>query len=177
MSCVPHVIQLSFHQQVRMVYIPHFKTNLFCIFYQFDLVCNKAFQGWLAKSMVYVGMLIVTIPMGMVSDRYGRLKVLYPSIVITTTVGFVSAFATKFWQILVSRFFVGSVLYSVFMPIFILSGEFVGPRYRPLSQTVIWIAFTAVLLVLALMAYFVRTWRTLMILCTAPWIFVLIFWK
>ena len=151
--------------------------QLFCIFYQFDLVCDKAFQGWLAKSMVYIGKAIVTIPLGMISDRYGRLITLYPSILIITTVGFASAFATKFWQVLVSRFFVGSVIYGVYMPMFILSGEFVGPRFRPLSQTIMWFAFSVVLLVLALMAFFVRTWRTLMILCTAPWIFVLIFWK
>ena len=159
--------------RVRMISI----LQLVCIFYQFDLVCDKAFQGWLAKSMVYIGMVIVTIPLGMISDRFGRLKTLYPSIVVIVTVAFASAFATKFWQLLVSRFFVGSVIYGVFIPIFILSGEFVGPRYRPLSQTIMWFAFTAGLMALALMAYFVRTWRTLMILCAAPWIFVLIFWK
>ena len=140
-------------------------------------MCDKAFQGWLAKAMVYIGKATATIPLGMISDRYGRLKTIYPSIVIIITVGFASSFATKFWQVLVSRFLVGCVAYSAYMPIFILSGEFVGPRYRPLSQTIIWFASTAVLMVLALIAYFVRTWRILMILCTAPWIFVLIFWK
>ena len=140
-------------------------------------MCDKAFQGWLAKAMVYLGQVLVTIPLGMISDRYGRLKMLYPSIVIITTVGFASAFATELWQLMVSRLFLGSVIYGVYMPIFILSGEFVGPRYRPLSQTVMWFAFSAALLLLALMAYFARTWRIVMILCTGPWIFVLIFWK
>ncbi len=149
----------------------------FLYFHQLDLVCDEAVYGWLAKSMVYIGMAIVTIPLGMISDRYGRLITLYPSILIIITVGFASAFATKYWQFLVSRFVVGSVIYGVYFPMFILSGEFVGPRYRPLSQTIMWFAFTVVLLVLALMAFFVRTWRTLMILCTAPWIFVLVFWK
>ena len=140
-------------------------------------MCDDAVYGWLAKSMVYIGKAIVTIPLGMVSDRYGRLITLYPSTLIIVVVGFASAFATKYWQFLVSRFFVGSVIYGVYFPMFILSGEFVGPRYRPLSQNVMWFAFTVVLLTLALMAFFVRTWRTLMILCTAPWIFVLVFWK
>ncbi len=62
-----------------------------------------------------------------------------------------------YWQFLVSRFFLGSVIYGIYLPMFIMSGEFVGPRYRPLSQTILWFAFTAVLLVLALMAFFVRT--------------------
>ncbi|XP_028391757.1 solute carrier family 22 member 15-like isoform X2 [Dendronephthya gigantea] len=144
---------------------------------QFDLVCDDAFKGWLAKSMVYIGMTVVTIPLGMISDRYGRLITLYPSLFVIIFVGFASAFATEYWQFLVSRFFVGSVIYGAYFPIFILSGEFVGPKYRPLSQTVMWFAFSVILLLLALMAFFVRTWRTLMILCNAPWVFVFIFWK
>ena len=127
--------------------------------------------------MVYIGMTMMTIPLGMISDRYGRLITLYPSLLVIMIFGFASAFVTEYWQFLVSRFFVGSVIYGAFFPIFILSGEFVGPKYRPLSQTVMWFAFSVILLILALMAFFVRTWRTLMILCNAPWIFVLIFWK
>ncbi len=140
-------------------------------------MCDDAVYGWLATSMIYVGKAVFAIPLATISDRYGRLKSLYPSVLIIITVGFASAFATKYWQFLVSRFVVGAMIYGIYLPLFIMSGEFVGPRYRPLSQTVIWFAFTAVLLVLALMAFFVRTWRTLMILCTAPWIFVLAFWK
>ena len=140
-------------------------------------MCDDAVYGWLATSMVYIGITVGTIPLGMISDRYGRLMVLYPSILIIIIVGFASAFATKYWQFLVSRFVVGAMVYGVLLPVFVLSGEFVAPRYRPLSQNVMWFAFTADLMVLALMAFFVRTWRTLMILCTAPWIFVLVFWK
>ena len=127
--------------------------------------------------MIYIGSATAAIPLGMISDRYGRLKTLYPSILTIIIVGFASAFATEYWQFLVSRFLLGSVVHSVLLPIFVLSGEFVGPQYRPLSQNVMWFAFATVLLVLALMAYFVRTWRILMILCTAPWIFVALFWK
>ena len=140
-------------------------------------MCDDAVYGWLATSMLHVGQAIFVIPLATISDRYGRLKSLYPTVLIIITVGFASAFATKYWQFLVSRFVVGAMIYGIYLPLFIMSGEFVGPRYRPLSQTVIWFAFTVVLLVLALMAFFVRTWRTLMILCTAPWIFVLAFWK
>ena len=93
------------------------------------------------------------------------------------TVGFISAFATKYWHFLVARFFSGGVKFGVLFSITILSGEFVGPHYRPFSQNVSWIASTFQQLILSLMAYFVRTWRTLAILCTAPWIFVFVFAK
>ena len=127
--------------------------------------------------MTYIGMSCFTIPLGILADRYGRLAPLFPSITIVIVVGFASSFATQYWQLLLSRFVVGSFLYGVLFPIFILSGEFVGPHYRPLSQTIMWFAFSTTLLVLAVMAYFVRGWRTLMILGTAPCLVVLVFWK
>lgn len=139
-------------------------------------MCDDAVYGWLAKSMMYFGMTVASLPLGVISDRFGRLVTIYPSLLFIIIVGFASAFATKYWQFLVSRFFVGAVIYGISLPVFVMSGEFVGPRYRPLSQMIMWLAFTFVLLVLALMAYFVRTWRTLMILCTGPWIFILVFW-
>ncbi|XP_020610320.1 organic cation/carnitine transporter 6-like [Orbicella faveolata] len=51
------------------------------------------------------------------------------------------------------------------------------PEKRALAGTVVWFYFTATLMILGLIAYFVRNWRTLMILSSAPWIFTLAFWK
>ena len=144
---------------------------------QFDLVCDQAVYGSLAISIGSIGEAIVSIPLGLLSDRYGRLWTLYPCLFIMITVGFASAFATKYWHFLVSRLFSGAVMFGVIYSISSLSGEFVGPRYRPLSQIVTWVAATFELLILTLMAYFVRTWRTLTILCTAPWIVGLVFAK
>ena len=99
------------------------------------------------------------------------------SLFVMITVGFASAFATKYWQFLISRFISRGVIAGVISSIVTLSGELVGPRWRPVSQNSIWVAYTCQLLLLTLIAYFVRTWRTLTILCSAPCIFVFIFAK
>ena len=63
---------------------------------------------------------------------------------------------------------------GVIFTVSILAGELVGPRWRPLAQNSIWIAFTFQLVVLTLIAFFVRTWRALIILRPALWIFVFV---
>ena len=140
-------------------------------------MCDYATYGSLAVSIGPISEAIFTIPLGILSDRYGRLWTLYPSLLIMTTVGFLSSFATKYWQFLVARIFSGSTMFGVIFAITILSGEFVGPHHRPLSQTIVWMASTFQTLFLAFMAYFVRSWRTLVILCNAPWILLLVFAK
>lgn len=140
-------------------------------------MCDYAFYGSLAVSIDSIGQAVFIIPIGMLSDHYGRRWIPYISLFIIITVAFASAFSTKYWHFLISRLISCGVTAGVISTISTLSGELVGPRWRPLSQNLIWIAFTFHLLVLTLMAYFVRTWRTLAILCSAPWIFVFVFAK
>ena len=144
---------------------------------EFDLVCDYANYGSLAVSIGSISEAIFTIPLGVLSDRFGRLWTLYPSLVIMTTVGTLSSFAAKYWHFLVARIFSGSATFGVIFTITILSGEYVGPHHRPLSQTIVWVASTFETLLLACMAYFVRSWRNLVILCNAPWILLLVFAK
>ena len=124
-----------------------------------------------------LGEVVSTVPLGLLSDHYGRRWVVFPCLLLTITVGFASSFSTKYWHFLVSRFFGGGVLLSLLCSIDILAGEAVGSRRRPLVQNTVWIACSSNLLILTLMAYFVRTWRLLMIVCTAPWTFVFVFAK
>ena len=125
--------------------------------------------------MGYIGLAIFTIPLGALSDRFGRLSTLYPSYLLMIAAGLGSAFATDYWQFLVSRLLSNGMVNGVTNPISVLSAEFVGSRWRPLSQNAMWIAFTVELLILTLIAYFVRTWRTFAIICSAPWVITLVF--
>jgi len=46
---------------------------------------------------------------------------------------------------------------------FVLVTELVGPEKRALAGTLVWLFFTAALMVLGLKVYFIRNWRTLLI--------------
>lgn len=144
---------------------------------EFDLVCNRAFLAWLANAMLFFGWAIGAIVLGLVADKYGRKSVLFPSIIVVLVVSFAMAFAKVFWIVAVCRFIIGFFEAGCFLSMFVLATELVGPEKRALAGTLVWFYFTAALMVLGLKAYFVRNWSTLLILSSAPWVFILIFWR
>ena len=107
--------------------------------------------------------------------RFGRLKVLFPSVAVMIIVGFLSAFSPNFWVFLTTRIIVGFFKPGAGLLMFIMASEFVGERYRPLCGIILWTAFTLALVLLGVQAYFICSWKTLFIVCTAPYIFVLAF--
>ena len=139
-------------------------------------MCKNSFYGWLAKSMQFFSSTVCSIPVGIISDRYGRLWTLYPSVLGMCAVGFASAFATQYWQFLITRFVVGICLNGCIVSVLVLSSEYVGPRYRSHSLFMLWNIWAVVYLILGGIGYGVREWRTVMIVCSAPWIFLLVFW-
>jgi len=127
--------------------------------------------------MLFFGLALGSIILGFVADKYGRKSVLFPSMCVVLVVTFAMAFAKSSWAVLLCRGIIGFFEAGCFLSMFVLATELVGPEKRALSGTLVWIYFTGALLILALKAYFVRNWRILVILSSAPWIFVLFFWK
>ena len=127
--------------------------------------------------MLFFGCAVGAIVLGLVADKYGRKSVLFPSVFVVLVVTFAMAFAKAFWIVAVCRVIVGFFEAGCFLSMFVLATELVGPEKRALAGTLVWFYFTAALMVLALKAYFVRNWRNLLILSSAPCIFILIFWK
>ncbi|CAH3146158.1 unnamed protein product, partial [Porites evermanni] len=144
---------------------------------EFDLVCDRAFLGWLANAILYFGWAVGSLVLGTVADKCGRKNVLFPSLTVMLVVTFAMAFAKAVWVVLAFRFIIGVCQSGAFQSIFVLSTELVGPEKRALATAALWFYYTGALMVLGLKAYLVRDWRMLMILSSAPWIFILVFWK
>ena len=147
------------------------------MFLQFDLVCGRGFLAWIANAIVFYGWAVGVVILGAFADKYGRKTILFPSLLIVLLFSFAMAFAKVFWVVALCRFIVGFFEVGCQLSMFVLATELVGPEKRALAGTVVWFYFTAALMILSLIAYFVRNWRTLMILSSAPWIFTLAFWK
>ncbi len=99
-------------------------------------------------------------------------------IVSTSTimiVGLVSAFSPSFAFYAVTRVIVGFFIPGTSVQMFVLVSEFAGPKYRPLAGITLWIAFSFSIALLGLKAYFIRTWKLLVIVCTAPYFIVFVF--
>lgn len=144
---------------------------------QFDLYCDKETYSLIATSMVFVCWAIGAVILGWVADKYGRKMVLLPSTAAVLFLSLISAFSPSFGFYAVIRVLIGFFVPGSSVQMFILISEFVGPKHRPLAGITLWLAFSCSLALLGLKAYFIRTWKMLMIACTAPYFFILLFFK
>lgn len=145
--------------------------------FQFDLVCSRAFLAWLANAILFFGWAVGGIVLGILADKYGRKSVFFPSLLVVLLGTFAMAFGKVFWVVAFCRFIIGFFQAGCLLSMFVLAIELVGPEKRALAGSIGWYYFTAALMVLGLKAYYVRNWRTLTIISSAPWIFTLAFWK
>jgi len=147
----------------------------FSIITQYDLYCDTEIYNLLTTSLFFIAWAFGAVVLGIASDKFGRLKVLFPSVAVIIITGFLSAFSPNFWVFLTTRIIVGFFKPGAGLIMFTMASEFVGERHRPLCGIILWSAFTLALVLLGVQAYFIRSWKTLFIVCTAPYIFVLAF--
>ena len=143
---------------------------------QFDIYCSQEWMIHLTTSIMFIGWIPGAIFLGWLGDNYGRKIVLFPSMAVVIIVGFLSAFSPNISVFIVSRFIVGFFIPGTAVQMFVLISEMVGQKYRPAAGISIWLFFTIGLCIMGLKAYLVPHWRTLYIICHAPYIFVLLFW-
>eukprot|EP00794_Sanderia_malayensis_P019002 gene19002-20914_t len=151
------------------------KPKSYSIVTQFDIHCETEYYIYLSTSLLFIGWGIGSVIFGYLADRYGRFKVLVVSVIGIIVITFLSAFAPNYALFAVSRLVVGIFKPGTVVGAYIVAGELVGPRYRPLAGTVMWILFAISLVLTGVKAYFVREWKTLIMICSAPYSFVFLF--
>ncbi len=60
----------------------------------FVLTCGKSFERSILGATYWLGMLIGSFVMGLISDVYGRMKSLMISVVVVAVAGFIGAWVT-----------------------------------------------------------------------------------
>lgn len=144
---------------------------------EYDIHCDNEYLISLATSMLFIGWIFGAGILGWFADNYGRKRVIFVSISIVMLFGIISAFMPNIYLFIVCRFIIGFFLPGTFPYMFVLITEIVGTRYRAFSSLTIYVAAAVSLSLLCLKAYFVRDWRTLYLICNAPYLFVLLFYK
>ena len=113
--------------------------------------------------------------MGGLADRFGRKTVLAVCTVLRILGGLLCAFSPSIWFLISVRFFLGSTIPGVDLQGYILVTEMMGPRYRAIAAGIYWQFYSISYCILVLTAYYVRNWKLLFIICSAPYIFVFAF--
>ena len=107
--------------------------------------------------------------------RYGRRIIMLPSTTFVLLFGFISSFSPTLWFYILARAVIGFFTPGSGIQSFVLISEFVGPKWRPFAGITLWLIYAVSVVILGVIAIFVQTWKTLMIVITAPYFFVLLF--
>ena len=136
---------------------------------QFDLVCGKEWLIGFASTIFFLGWMVGGIVFGWFADNFGRRIVLIPATVFFILIGSITSFSPNIIVFLVLRFIEGFLIPGSFVQAFIIVAEYIGNKYRPFVG-VTYITFCSInFCQLGLIAYFVREWKYIFILTTAPY--------
>ena len=136
---------------------------------QFDLVCEKEWLICFASTIFFLGWMAGGIVFGWFADNFGRRTVLIPATVFFILIGSITSFSPNISVFLVLRFIEGFLIPGSFVQAFVISAEYTGSKYRPFVGVTYLTFFTINLCQLGLVAYFVREWKYMFILTTAPY--------
>lgn len=140
---------------------------------QFELHCERESLIFVATSLFFLGSAIGSILFGWMSDKYGRKRLVIPCTVCAMVVAFLSSFSPTFWVFGVTRFLLGFFAPGTVVMFFIIVSEMVGPKFRPLAGITLWLFFTLSLIIVGVVAMYVRQWKMLMVYSTAPYMILL----
>ncbi|XP_065651404.1 solute carrier family 22 member 15-like isoform X2 [Hydra vulgaris] len=144
----------------------------FSIISEWDLICDKLTHTYMVNSGAHIGGGIGTIFVGFLSDRYGRKRTLFPTFVVLIALSFASAFVRDFWTFFVLRILTGFLQGGLYLSLWILMTELLGPSSRSYSNLV-WCSYTIAMCLMALQSWLVWQWRILVIILTAPYLIFL----
>ena len=100
-----------------------------------------------------------------------------PSISAIVVIGFLTAFSPNLATYIIAKVLVGFFIPGGSIQMFLLISEYVGPKWRPFAGMMLWVAYALSVVSLGVIAYFVRTWKMLTIVTTAPFFICVLFFK
>ena len=145
----------------------------FSVTTQFDLVCDDEWLISLTSSIFFVGWMVGGVVFGWFADNFGRKTVFFPSTVLLIIVGFSTSFSPNITTLLALRFFAGFIVPGTFVQAFVIITEYTGTRYRPAAGNIYLLFFAVAVCQIGIVAYFVRQWKYLFVLCTVPYSFAI----
>ncbi|XP_046328503.2 organic cation transporter protein-like [Haliotis rufescens] len=144
---------------------------------EMDMVCEAALDTSHAQMIFTAGYLFGVFILGIISDKIGRKKALYFSVILSLAGGLGLAWTpNNFIVYCVIRFVNGFSMGGVFPITFVMSIEIVGRSKRALIGISIEYFFAMGLVILSGLAYLIRDWRYLEITVSVPSALFLLYW-
>ncbi|KAJ1147828.1 hypothetical protein NDU88_000682 [Pleurodeles waltl] len=137
---------------------------------EWDLVCEQKWLNKASSTFFFIGVMVGSILIGYLSDRYGRRMMLLVTCVFTLLFGMASAASVNYPMFAVFRALSGLSVAGFSMITTALGLEWVNKKHRTFSGSWMTIYWSIGLMLLSLVAYLIRDWRWLLVAITCPYI-------
>ncbi|CAH1251987.1 SLC22A3 [Branchiostoma lanceolatum] len=137
---------------------------------QWDVVCDKKWQVNMIQSLWMAGLMFGSFFGGHAADIWGRKPVLLFLMAVQFLFGMASAFSPNYAVLAAFRFIMASACMIIFEIPFVIGAEMVSPEKRTLVGMIIMIYWAVGYVMLAGVAYLIRSWMWFQIAVTIPYL-------
>ncbi|XP_022139675.1 organic cation/carnitine transporter 4-like [Momordica charantia] len=142
---------------------------------EWGLICGEKYKVGLSQAMFFVGGMIGDAIFGIISDStFGRKRSLVVVCAFNAIFGCLTAFSQSYWIYTFLRFLTGVTTSGNGLCVFVLTTEPIGPSKRGTVGMSSFYFFSIGIAILAAIAYFFQSWRTLYIASSIPSFFLLV---
>ncbi|XP_070542002.1 organic cation transporter protein-like [Ptychodera flava] len=143
---------------------------------EWDLVCDKSAYVDISQAVFMSGVMIGSVTFGQLSDIFGRKPVWLFSIWTQLVFAVGVAFTQNYISFTVVRFFVGFIEQGVDITSYVMVTEMFTPRWRTYAGINLTLFWASGIMLLPLMAYYIRNWRYLQLAISIPAVLSIPLW-
>ncbi|XP_015267333.1 PREDICTED: solute carrier family 22 member 7-like [Gekko japonicus] len=143
---------------------------------EWDLVCEKKSLNQAIATFFFIGVTLGSVLFGYLSDRFGRRRILLLAFAVTLFFGIMTAFSVSYLMFIVMRSLCGVGLTGISIISLILAVEWTDIKHRTFCGTISGISWSVGYMILALLAYLIRSWRWLLLAVTSPCLLSIVIW-
>ncbi|XP_076848219.1 solute carrier family 22 member 7-like isoform X2 [Brachyhypopomus gauderio] len=143
---------------------------------EWDLVCDRKGMNKGTATIFFTGVMAGAAIFGILSDRYGRKRMLLVSYLCTAFFGISSALSTSYAMFAAMRFFTGLSLSGISIISIVLCVEWADIEHRTAMGVIVSLDWSLSTMILPGIAYLINDWRLLVIIVTSPIGLAIITW-